>query len=173
MNKIMSLTDFIEMKESTQLNRFAGSKNPGKRTKEEEVEFGKDSAFNFVWKNAGVTFEPGVHGPSQAKDRRPEFDKDDWKKLHRKVFWYLKDNKIKTGTFLFYNEEMQQGYVAALGKGGSEIRIITVLPKGKYDPRMGAGKGDTELVIVEEIMLALAESGLMFESIDTLQTLFV
>ncbi|WVX87583.1 hypothetical protein EniLVp02_0244 [Vibrio phage EniLVp02] len=151
--------------ESTQQGVNRTGRHTGKRTREEEIAYGKDSAFNFRFPLAGVTIEPGIHGPAQAKDRRPDLSKDDWKKLHRKVVWYVKDNKIKGGTFLFYNEQMQQGYVASVQKGGREIRIITVLPKGRYDPNMGS-KGKTELHLVEEMDYAVWLDDQLILSID-------
>lgn len=161
----------ISVHESTQQDRRAGKKSKGKRSREEEIAYGKESAFNFTHKTSGMVFEPGIHGPAQARDRRPEFTKEDWKKLHRKVYWYIRDNDIKAGTFLFYNEEKQQGYVAAVRAKGKEVRIITVLPKGKYNPSLGGS--NTDLALVEEIQLALDEAGVFYESLDSIELIYI
>lgn len=164
--------EYSALVESQQMQRFSGNKSAGKRTKDEEEEWAKGSDFNFTFKQQGTTFDPSIHSSSQARDRRPEFSKEDWKKLHRKVFWHIKDNKLKDGTYLFYNEQMQQGYVALVKRNGGEVRIITVLPKGRYDPNMGSS-GKTDLALVEEINQALTNEGMVFESVDRMQIVFV
>lgn len=170
---IISLDDWMKTSQVSegQINRYASVRHTGKRTRKEEEHYGKDSAFNFVFKLQGTIFDPSIHSAAQAKDRRPEFTKEDWKKLHRKVFWYIKDNRVRDGVFLFYNEEMKQGYIAAIRKGGKEVKIITVLPKGAYDPVMGS-KGNTELALVE-IAQVLNEEGVFFESVESISTIYV
>ena len=170
---MLSLEDYITIQDSYQRGRQSSFRNLGKRTKAEEEEYAKDSAFNFVFKYQSVTFDPSIHSASQARDRRPEFSKEDWKKLHRKVFWYMKDNKVKGGVFLFYNQEMEQGYVAAVKSGGRIVKIVTVLPRGADNPLMGS-KGTTEYALVE-FRQALTEAGAfyIFESFDDIPVIQV
>ena len=132
-----------------------------------------------MYDNGQIAFMPGIHGPSQARDRRPDMSKDDWKKMHRKVFWYLKDNNIKTGVFLFFSKELNQGYIASIRrpraaekekvKAPIVVGVITVLPRGRNNPTMGSKDGSTQLALMEEIALALGEEGIFFESVDCIK----
>lgn len=166
----MAIVSWAQFLESQQYGRAKDNKNNGKRTKEEEIAYGKDSNFNFIFKSEGYTINPGIHASAQAKDRRPDLSKDDWKKLHRKVIWFIKDNKLKYGTYLFYNEQIQQGYVADINN--KEIKVVTVLPRGKYFPKNEDGV-KTELALVEELQENMLDEGLLLESLDTLQLIFV
>lgn len=136
----------------------------GKRTKKEEVDNGQGTAFDFVFKYMDKKFVPSIHSASQAHDRRPDFTKDDWKKLHRAVGWYMKEHRIQNGMHLFYSRKVKQGYISNVRLKGREVDIVTVLPKGHYDPR-GGGKngGHTVLDIVESVIIGLDEFGLLFE----------
>lgn len=179
---MISLDDYLKIKqveESFQLDRNAASRNLGKRTRTEEIEWGKDSAFNFKFVHQGVAFVPSIHSASQAKDRRPDLSESDWKKLHRKAYWYIHDNNVKHGVFLFYSKELQQGYIAQVrpsrgtdGVSASKVvAVITVLPKGKHNPMGGNNPGQTELAMMEEIQLAFADQGILFESIETIKVI--
>ena len=77
---------------------------------------------------------------------------------------------------------MQQGYVAVLRKPYSAekgkvtaplvVGIITVLPKGKHNPK-GGPKGDTELALMEEILEGVLAEGFICESVETIPTIYV
>lgn len=170
-----TFNDAQRVEESYQQDRSAAKRNTGKRTRNEEIAYGKNSKLNFKFENPEVAFIPGIHGPSQAKDRRPDMSKEDWKSMHRKVYWYLKDNKITKGVFLFYSKSMNQAYIANVGKprAGDKVKapvavsIITVLPKGKRDPRGGSRPGTTSLAMME-VQEFMNEMGL-FESIEDIQ----
>lgn len=161
----------VKITESKQMQRDAAKRNTGKRTKEEEIAWAKQSEFNFKFELEGYSIIPSVHSASQARDRRPDFGKSEWKRLHRKTLWYVKDNKISNGTFLFYNEEMQQGYIANVRQ--KTINVITVLPKGKYNPMGGKMPGKTDLALVEEIKQALLESGVICENLQVIETIYI
>lgn len=139
-------TLFQYLNESFQKDRAAGVRNTGKRTKDDEKSNAGSSKFKY-FKNRGWEIDPSIHAASQAKDRRPEMSVDDWKKLHRSVIAAL-PKKPKGGDYLFYSKKQEQGYVASVNAKKRRIRVITVLPKGKHNPKGGAG-GGTNLMMVE------------------------
>lgn len=145
--------------ESFQRARYSAQKSKGKRTKAEEQEYAKDSSFNFVFKTEGFLFDPSYHASAQAKDRRPEFKKDDWKKLHRNVKFAMKKAKVKEGYHLFYSKSLEQGYVSYV-KRGRTIKIITVLPKYKHNPKGGDQQEETKLILTESLNMILTNMNL-------------
>lgn len=164
---MQSLRQFIE---SSQQHANMNRQHKSKRTKSEEQDWAKESKFNKVVKLNGYTFEPSIHASSQARDRRPEFSESDWKNLHRKAMWYIKDNQITNGAHLFYSKSMEQGYVATVK--GKNVKIITVLPKLKHNPQGGNSK--TDLAMMEEIQIELLGDGyIMFESVDQIPTHYI
>lgn len=132
------------MAESFQRDRFAGRKAQatvgGKRSKEDEIDNAKNSAINFPFRLNGWTFDVSIHAASQSHDRRPDMSKDDWKKFHRNVI-YDSPKKMKNGYYLFYSKSFEQGYVTSVR--GKNVRIVTVLPKG----RSGAKDNTTKIII--------------------------
>lgn len=111
--------------------------------KDQEIERGKTSELSPNYSKKGKwSFEPQVHAPSQATQYRPEFKSSDWHELHDKVHAVLDDktkqvtdNKmipsIKDGTVVFYSRKQQQGYVTNVHRPSCQVRLVTVLPKGK------------------------------------------
>lgn len=99
------------------------------------------------------------HPRARAFQRRPEFTERDWQELHRKVYDKIKSENLKSGLYLFYSKSMQQGYICRYTFG--KVRVITVLPKGKHDPRGGwdaqgnPPKETTSLVMMESLEMRL------------------
>lgn len=153
---------------------FPKSKRYDKKDKDQiEREQAKISQFPSFYKKEGWEFIAlGNHAKARAFQRRPEFNEKDWKDLHSKVFWKIRDDKLKSGVYLFFSKSMQQGYVCRVLREKRQIKIITVLPKGAKNPSMGSDTQEkTELSIMEgleyitEIMLL--ESGVThYEIID-------
>lgn len=125
----------------------------GKRTKEEEKGVAKDSSIFKSWSSPdGWRFQSSVHAAAQAFDRRPDFKFDDWKTLHSRVAKKLSTFTRWTGNeFVFFSRSLDQGYVAAVDKDSKVVRIITVLPKGKNQPKTGTAKILLEFFGVQEL----------------------
>ena len=146
----------ITFLEFVQRNPIHPGYNTGKRTKDDETANGADSSINKVLKYRDWTFKPTTHAASQAKDRRPEFSLDDWKKMHAKVHAHVTSDTSKTnGEHLFHSKSADQSYVANVDHKNKEIRVITVLPKGKHNPKEGTKKYTMEGVEVELIYVEL------------------
>ena len=101
-----------------------------------------------------IKIDASVHASSQAKDRRPEFSKSDWIDLHKKTCAKIdEDGLYDDGWKLFYSKSMQQGYICMMkyiaGKDLLNIKVVTVLPKGKNNPQGGNNGGQTELELME------------------------
>ena len=124
------------------------------RTKQEEVEISKISPIFFVFKYQSWTIQPSIHSAAQAYDRRPGFEEDDWKSLHRKVVKHLNQERMKkNGDYLFYSKSMQQGYVCMVSYSNKMIKLITVIPKGRSRP-----KDRTTKVVVENKDIELVDT---------------
>lgn len=143
------------------------SKKYDKKDKDQiEREQSKISQFPDFYKKEGWEFIAlGNHAKARAFQRRPDLTDKDWKTLHSKVFWKIRDDKLKSGVYLFYSKSMEQGYVCRVLKEKKQVKIITVLPKGAKNPSMGSDTQEkTKLAMMEgfeystEIMLL--ESGI-------------
>ena len=114
-------------------NQRNDSNKSAKRSKKEEIEFAKGSAFAFTHNVGDIHFTPSIHAMSRARERRPEFNKAKWKEMHKKVAEYVshmgKKNKLHGGLYLFYVKSLHQGYVASVTDGARNVKIITVFPK--------------------------------------------
>lgn len=126
-----------------------------------------DSDINFRYNFKGLVFTVSKTAITQAAKHRPEFKKDEWKRLHRKVHWYITENQIKRGVYMFYNEEMKQGYVASVSKSGNEVRITSVLPKNVFTYEKGQ-----HLALVETISNDLSKAGIIF-NVELIGKIFV
>lgn len=143
------------------------SKKYDKKDKDRiEKEQSKVSEFPDFYKKEGWEFIAlGNHAKARAFQRRPDLTDKDWKSLHSKVFWKIRDDKLKSGVYLFYSKSMEQGYVCRVLKEKKQVKIITVLPKGAKNPSVGSDTQEkTKLAMMEgfeystEIMLL--ESGI-------------
>lgn len=111
-----------------------------KRSKEEEMQVAKMSPIFNVFSYQGWKFQSSVHAAAQAYDRRPDFELDDWKRMHRNVMHGLKSVKALDGEYLFFSKSADQAYIAAVNAKQKLIKIVTVLPKGKSFPKPGTDK---------------------------------
>lgn len=121
--------------ESRKMDRFSSAKRKGKRSKSEEQEVAKYSNIFFKYPYKGWKFESTIHAAAQEYDRRPDMKESDWKDFHTRVFDKLEKMKTISGDFVFFSKKYQQSYVAAVSFEAKTVRIITVLPKYKSDPR--------------------------------------
>lgn len=130
-----------------------GGREGGKRTGEEERAVAGNSSIFKSWTSPeGWKIVSSVHAAAQAFDRRPEFKFDDWKKLHGRVAKKLESFTRWTGNeFVFFSRSLDQGYVAAVDKDSKSVKIITVLPKGKNQPKAGTAKILLEFFGVQEL----------------------
>lgn len=129
--------------ESSQAGFPKGRRGDGKRSKEEEIAIAKQSPIFKDTQYQGWKIEISVHAAAQAYDRRPEFEFNQWKDLHRKAI-----NGIGKGSgdFIVYSKSMEQGYVVSVSNRKKHLKVVTVLPRGRKNPKPG-----TELVLVEQM----------------------
>lgn len=114
-------------------------------SKDDEIEFSKKSPINKPYKVNGWEIQSVVHAAARAYTRRPDMDIDAWKKMHRTVVEWLRDNKpANNSEYLFFSKSADQSYIVAINTKRRIAKIVTVLPKGKSFPKAG-----TEKVIVE------------------------
>jgi len=123
--------------ESQQMDRFSSARNSGKRTKGEEQQVAKNSNIFFRFPYKDWKFESTIHAAAQEFDRRPDMLEADWKIFHTRVHTKIVTMKPISGEFIFYSSKYQQGYVAAVDFNTKNVRVITVLPKGKSKPKPG------------------------------------
>lgn len=142
--------------ESNQMDRFSGAKSKGKRSKAEEKKIAtSDSNIFFKFSYKDWEFEATVHAAAQEFDRRPDMKESDWKDFHKKVYDKLETMQKKNGEFIFFSKKYQQAYVAAVNFNNNSVRVITILPKGRSNPKPGTvrfiieGKVYTDLEVVE------------------------
>nr|DAF18166.1 MAG TPA: hypothetical protein [Caudoviricetes sp.] len=143
------------------------SKKYDKKDKDRiEKEQSKVSEFPDFYKKEGWEFIAlGNHAKARAFQRRPDMTDKDWKSLHSKVFWKIRDDKLKSGVYLFYSKSMEQGYVCRVLKDKKQVKIITVLPKGAKNPSLGSDTQEkTQLAVMEgaeySTEMVLLESGI-------------
>lgn len=154
MTQPVTFKDFLEhcntqeQDESFQRDRFVGRKQQD-YNKDDERQNARNSSINFVFKVQGWEIQPTIHAASQQSIRRPDLDQEDWKRLHRNVIHGAPKN-IKTGEYLFFSRSFDQGYVAAYNR--KRLRIVTVLPKGRGNPKDGTTK-----ILVEALELEMIE----------------
>lgn len=132
----MSLRLFLESQQS--------GRPKNARSKSEEMEVAKMSPIYQNTQYQGWKITVAVHAGAQAYDRRPEFEFDEWKDLHRKAINALPKNA--KGDFLVFSKSMDQGYIFGANARSKTLNIITVLPKGAKFPKPG-----TELLTVESL----------------------
>jgi hypothetical protein len=134
-------------------------KKPKGTGKEYEIKNAEISAFdNFTDRKNNIEIRATTHAKSQAKDRRPEFTKSDWEDLHKKTVKLIDDEGLyDDGWKLFYSKSMKQGYISRLSFNGRNnkltVTVITVLPKGKNNPKGGNSGGTTELELMESSIM--------------------
>lgn len=125
-------------------------------SKAEELEISKISSFHNRFVHQGWNFLPTIHASARAFIRVPEYEAEDWFKLHKNVVAKINSlaTTIKAGSYVFYSKSMNQAYVAAVDPDKKLIKIITVLPKGKSSPAGGdQTRGKTVRMIVEGVVV--------------------
>lgn len=144
---------FSQLLESRQYGGPRGKKAPGGRgmSKEEERELAELSAFTFPFRYIGYKVEPSIHAAAQAHLRRPDMDRDTWKKMHRNVVMTIKGKNLGTGDYVFYSKSLKQAYVASYNTRQKMIRVLTVLPEGRSNPKPGTTRMVTESLNIQII----------------------
>lgn len=121
---------------SGKASRFA----PGK---EDEVNAAKVSSLQ-SGRVGAYKIKVSIHAGSRAYERRPDLSPKDWNDILTRAIHELRKDKSKEKDVVVYSKEFQQGVVATHIPVSRTIKIITVLPKGKGNPKQG-----TEKVLVE------------------------
>lgn len=116
-----------------------------KYSKYEEKQLAEKSSLNKKLMFRDWLINPTIHACAQAHLRRPDFDINDWKIIHSRMMAYIINNvgQIK-GDYVFFSKSLNQGYVVEIINSKKRINIVTVLPKGRSQP-----KNNTEKVIIE------------------------
>lgn len=97
-------------------------------TKAQEFELSKQSNLPTKMKLGVYDFKASIHAQARATQRRSKLTAADWKALARKIAHYVEDNKIRTGTYMFYDKPT--GESVACRVRNREIEIITIYPRG-------------------------------------------
>lgn len=143
-----------------------------KRTTPEEWENGKDSELKqgFHKLNNNWTLDAQVHGPSQAKDRRPGWKQKHWDKFLQDTHDALTDKTKhitneksipslgKEEEILVYSQGRKQGIVYNVTPkipkrplDGGDTRIVTVLPYGQSAVKDGKSLKKTRRIVIENV----------------------
>lgn len=113
-------------------------------SKEQERELAELSSFMFPFRYIGYMIKPSIHAAAQAHIRRPDMTTDDWKKLHRNVVMTIKEKSLTSGEYVFYSRSMKQAYVSVYDSRRRLLKIVTVLPEGRSNPKPGTKRMVTE-----------------------------
>lgn len=132
--------------------------------KQREMQNGKSSPFTQDGEVInGWWCHTTIHPPSQQMDRRPDFSKEDVKKLYTNITKKLNTFTKKTpAEYLFYSKSLHQSVVADVSFDGihsqtkkmnaknmPELRLVTFLEKDKNEARLSAAGKKTAKVVVE------------------------
>lgn len=155
-----------------------------KRTTPEEYENGKDSELrqgihklDNNWK-----MDAQIHGPSQAKDRRPGWKQKHWDKFLQDTHNALTDKSTHITTqnsipnlgteeeILVYSKGRKQGIVYNVKPKipkrpleGGDTRIVTVLPYGQSAVMDGKSLKKTRRIVVENVEYTEGENLIVIE----------
>ena len=125
------------------------------RSKDEEAELAKISPIFQPTQYQGWKIQTSVHAAAQAYDRRPDFEFNDWKDIHRRAINAL--DKKANGDFIIFSKSFDQGYVVNANARLKTLRIITVLPKGRKNPKPGTDVLIVENVDISKLILVLVD----------------
>lgn len=146
---MLSFNQFVE---SFQRGRYSGIRTQKqKRTREEEMEIAKIAPLFKKVNVNGWRIEPSVHAAAQSYDRRPDLDFEQWMKLHNNMIDGIERDNPWRGEYVVYSMSMRQAYVVAIDPSRKNIRIITVLPRGKNRPNSPS----TEVMFVEGVEIKI------------------
>lgn len=109
-----------------------------------------DSTLPVLHTNKTHKFTASIHARNQAEDRHPEYTSNQWKDFHSKVEAHLNTlnrNEKKGGPHLFYSKSHDVGYVASVDHKKRSVHVITVLPKGKSQEKLGTTKYLVEIFV--------------------------
>ena len=119
----------------------------------EEIQNSKKSEARYPMSHGGWNVVTRIHAASQAHLRRPDFKKEDWQELHKKVLDHIKEKSVPNGEHIFYSGKKRQGYVAEVNHEKKQLKVITTLDPGSSRVvRPNTGKH-----IVENIELQVFE----------------
>jgi len=134
--------------------------------KGQEEENGKDSTLRQgVHQFKNWTFNAQIHGPSQAKERRPDWQEKDWHDLLSRAHEAITNpskhivskgstpTKVETGSALFYSKSKQQALIMRIAhkdpknpKLGGTTRLETILPH-----KQSIAKDGTQRIVIEDV----------------------
>lgn len=142
---MQTFIEFLESRQSGFPHQIRHSKGTNKRTHQEELDLQKKTT---IYRDTQVgQFKVFVtqHQGQRAFDRRNDLSFQDWKKIHRRQSLGL--NGKESGNYMVFSKEYSQGYIVRQNLRRKELKIITVLPKGKKFPGQ-----DTQELFVESFL---------------------
>lgn len=102
--------------------------------RDEERELARKSNLTINRRTHGTwTYWARTHAAARAYQRLPDVTASDWDKFTSAVIAKVDtfDKLKKEKEFLFHSKSADLGYVAAVDPANNEIRIVSVLEKGK------------------------------------------
>lgn len=137
----VSLVEAFYTRAGSTLNRDL---NKEKLTKEEEREYAKKSNLQTRLKIGNWFVKPTIHAAAQSYIRVPEITSQQWVDMHKRMVNTIGKvtdipNDYET-EIIFYSKSLNQAYVVAHDPEKSELRIMTVLPRGKQFAKPGTKK---------------------------------
>lgn len=107
------------------------------------------SRFLYFWKNKWIINTE--HGLERIMQRN-KLSVDELKRLFKEAIEKAIQLGVHTGEeILFWSKSLKQGFVSVIGPQGN-IKLITFLPKGKHQPKMG-----TEHIVIESKQIRVIE----------------
>lgn len=134
--------------------------------KQKELQNGKTSSFTQEGEVVnGWWCHTTIHPPSQQTLRRPDFSKEDVKKLYTNITKKLNTfTKKVPAEYLFYSKSLHQSVIADVSFDGvdsrtgkpnakrmPELRVVTFLEKDKNEARLSSTGKKTAKVVVESV----------------------
>lgn len=129
---MQTFREYLESRQSGFPHQRRHSKDTNKRTHQEELDLQKKTS---IFKDTQVgQFKVFVtqHQGQRTFDRRNDLTFQDWKKIHRRQSLAL--NGKESGNYMVFSKEYSQGYIIRQDLRRKELKVITVLPKGKKFP---------------------------------------
>lgn len=115
------------------------------RSKEDELKHGEDShAKSGI--HHGIHVNVLIHPKSRSVDHGNRLNSDHWNDIFSRAANHAKD---KPNThYLFYSKKHQQGFVGHWMPHKKQMDVLTILPKGRRNP-----KPDTKLHMMESVII--------------------
>lgn len=150
----MSYINYV--KESLRLSEDDSKEIP-KSELDKEKELERQNALKANLRNimiGNIFISITTHAASQAVVRRSDLEPSDWGTILRRAMADLKNRG--NGYYLYYSKSYEQGIIVYWNR--SAVSILTILPKGRGNPKPG-----TEKIMIEHYGLELGFTNVINE----------